>query len=407
MRSKTLDPDAPDSAQNSATKNDATRDNTRIEDKNDNGSENVNVNLSMIARNILESKSTNPFASDADVDADSDADMTSCTLPIVRSENNRKNNHGYMPLMFPSQERSQESSSAYEAGRGTFSSIPKSSTASSNPFDTPDDDEDNDDNDVCRKELERDVGKDLEEVEVEVALGLISGANEVRGEDDRVTDQGGLLDRTLSPNKNKERGNDIVQAVDEEDVKFQYPNDQQQMACKTATTSPPSHHSPPSVPVTSSQPSVSTESRNSTTHTQGPSSEQKPYNTEVLKVRNPLVEKVLARHHPFSPQYYEFIGPKFFFFFVSCSCVTLFWVLQFPQVFHFPSRGRGVENDEKCVRMLSLIFGMLIAACTGTWLSLIVKVRSQVLALCTIVSTSCTCCWGRVLLGGRDVHFAA
>jgi hypothetical protein len=372
IRSKTLDPDAPDSAQNSATKNDATRDNTRIEDRNDDGSE--NVNLSMIARNILESKSTNPFAIDADVDAGSDADTTSRTLPIVRSEINRKYNRGYMPLMFPSQESSQESSIAYEAGRGIFSSIPKSSTASSNPFDTPDDDEESIDNEVCKKELETDVGKNLEEVEV--ALGLISGVNEVRGEDDRVPGQGGVINRTLSPTENKERGNDIVKAVDEEDVKFQYPNDQRQMACKIATASPP-YHSPPSVPVTNSQPSVSTESRNSTTHTQGPSSEQKPYNTEVLKVRNPLVEKVLAQHHPFSPQYYEFIGPKFFFFFVSCSCVTLFWVLQFPQVFHFPSRGRGVESDEKCVKMLSLVFGMLIAACTGTWLLLIVKVSSQ------------------------------
>jgi hypothetical protein len=405
IRSKTLDPEAPDSAQNSATKNDAMSDNTRIEDKIENGSEKMTVNLRMIARSILKSKSTNPFASDADVDAGSDADTTSRTLPIVRSDNNRKNNHGYMPLMFPTQERSQASSIAYEAGRGTFSSIPKSSTASSNPFDTPDDDEDNDDNDVCKKELERDVGKDLEEVEV--TLGLISGLNEVRGEDNRVADQRGEINRTLPATENEERGNDVLKAVDEEDVKFQYPKDQQQMASKIATTSPPSHHSPPSVPVTNSQPSVSTESRNSTTHTQGPSLVQKPYNTEVLKVRNPLVEKVLARHHPFSPQYYEFIGPKFFFFFVSCSCVTLFWVLQFPQVFHFPSRGRGVENDEKCVKMLSVIFGMLIAACTGTWLSLIVKVSSQMLALCTIVCTSCTCCWGRVVLSGRDVHFAA
>ena len=375
VRSKTLDPEGPDSTQNSATKNYAIRDNNRNQDKTENMNE--SENLSMIARTILESKSTNPFASDADVDAGSDANITSRTLPIVRSESKRKNNNGYMPLMFPSQESCQEGSSAYEAGRGTISSIPKSSTVSSNPFDTPDDDEDNDVN-VNKKEFKRDAGKDLE---VEVALGLISVLNEGRdGENVKVADQGGLMIRTLSATENKERGNDTVKAVDAEDVKFQYPNEQQQMADKIATASPPTYHFPSSIPVINCQPSVSNESRNSKTPIQGPSSEQKPFITEVLKVRNPLVEKVLARHHPFSPQYYEFIGPKFLFFFVSCSCVTLFWVLQFPQVFHFPSRGRGVENDEKCVKMLSLIFGMSIAACTGTWLSLIVKVSNQLLA---------------------------
>ena len=387
IRSKTLDSEIPDTAQYKST---STKDNKmdstmRDNNHNENIDENKSTDTSTIIRHVAEKRSTNPFATDGDEDGDGDGDGDTDMTPdksllqddrIIRDEKKRKKNNGYMPLTFPSQECSREISSAYDAGRGMFFASQKSSNAvSSNPFDTSDDDSEKD----AEKEvevLEKEVEK---EVEVGVEAGVKIGAEcVVGGESDKMADQEGLITRTsltvpvkdICEMENKSDLESDMKAVGQ----LENDNDHQQIRGSRTITStpPPSQHS--KIPHTDPQSCVPVGSRNSQPQTQDLLSDQKPYSTTVIKVRNPLVEEILTRHHPCSPQYYEFIGPKFFFFFISCSCVTLFWVLQFPQLFYFSFRGKGIEYDEKCVKTLSLIFGMLIAICTGTWLSLIVKV---------------------------------
>ena len=370
IKSKTLDSEIPDTAQYNSTKDNKTNSKMRNNNNNENIDENKSTDSRMLIRRVAETKSTNPFATDGDGDGDMDMTPDKNVQQddrIIRDEKKRKKNNGYMPLTFPSQECSREISGAYDAGREMLFASPKSSSAvSSNPFDSSDDDS------------EKDVEKEVEvgvEAEVKIGAECVVG-----GENDKVADQGGLITRTsptvpVKVKDNCEMENKCELECDTKAVgQLEKRNDHLQIVSNRTitTTPPPSHHS--QIPHTDPQSCVPVGLRNSQTQIQDSISEQKPYTTTAIKVRNPLVEKILPRHHPFSPQYYEFIGPKFFFFFISCFCVTLFWVLQFPQLFHFSSRGREIEYDEKCVKTLSLIFGMLIAICTGTWLSLIVKV---------------------------------
>lgn len=376
VKTKTLDTEISDVAQynSTSTKDNKMNDKMRNNNHNEYINEDKSTDSSTIIRHVAEKRSTNPFATDGDGDGDGDM-IPDKNLQqddrIVRDEKKRKKNNGYMPLTFPSQESSHEISSAYDAGRGIFFASQKSSNAvSSNPFDTSYDDSEKD----LEKEVE--VEKELEVgVEAEVNIGVECM---IGGESDKMADQKDLITRTsitVPVKDNCEMENKNEKESDMKAVgQLENDNGHQQIAgSRTITTTPPpSQHF--QIPHTDPQSCVPVGLRNSQPQIQDLISEQKPYTTTAIKIRNPLVEKILTRHHPCSPQYYEFIGPKFFFFFISCSCVTLFWVLQFPQLFHFSSRGRGIEYDEKCVKMLSLIFGMLIAICTGTWLSLIVKV---------------------------------
>jgi hypothetical protein len=101
-------------------------------------------------------------------------------------------------------------------------------------------------------------------------------------------------------------------------------------------------------------------------------------NTSLDKLgsRNPKIESQLSRHHPMSPFYFEFIAQKFFFLLASFYCVFFFWIIQFPQIFNFPSGDR--EKNSNLVSTLSCTFGLIITVCTGLWMFFIIKVQRHV-----------------------------
>ena len=107
---------------------------------------------------------------------------------------------------------------------------------------------------------------------------------------------------------------------------------------------------------------------NNTSHTH-----HSHHTLDKLGSRNPKIESQLSRHHPMSPFYFEFIAHKFFFLLSSFYCIFFFWIIQFPQIFNFPSGDR--EKNSNLVSTLSCTFGLIIIVFTGMWMFFIIKVQ--------------------------------